>query len=141
MFAAQTLLAPATFPKEGSSILIKLMSGPIDTGIEGIYQEVGIRIQSARRKLNLTQAALAEKVSLSRTSIANIERGEQRFMLHCLCEFASALRVPVERLLPTNAGPVEERVEAAIGTIADKQAADFIKAGLLKAKVIQDGTK
>ncbi len=117
------------------------MSGPSDTGIETVYHEAGLRIQRARRRLNMTQAALAEKVSLSRTSIANIERGEQRFMLHCLFEFASALRVPVEQLVPAAQSPVEERVEAAIGTIADKQAADFIKAGLVKAKVIQHGTK
>lgn len=113
------------------------MSGPTNGSIEPIYAEIGKRLQRARRRAALTQATVAERTSLSRTSIANIERGEQRFMTHCLYELAAALNVSVERLLPQAAGDQATRVETAIGGMkSDPKAAEFVKAGLTKAKVL-----
>jgi len=112
------------------------MSGPSDGSIEPVYAEIGRRVKRARTRARITQAALAEKTSLSRTSIANIERGEQRFMLHCLFELAAALRIPAIKLLPPDLAVATERAETAIGEIEDLAAVEFIKAGLRKAKVL-----
>jgi transcriptional regulator with XRE-family HTH domain len=77
------------------------------------YQEVGRRIQEARkrRKPRLTQESLAEMVSLTRTSITNVEKGRQRFLLHTLVEIASALHVSPASLLPEPTAAPEKRLE------------------------------
>ena len=116
--------------------MILEMSGPSDGTIEPVYAEIGRRVKRARTRAKITQAALAERTSLSRTSIANIERGEQRFMLHCLFELAAALRIPAIKLLPPDLAVATDRAETAIGEIEDLAAAEFIKAGLRKAKVL-----
>lgn len=70
-----------------------------------IYPEVGRRLLEIR-KGKLTQEQLAEAlagrgVQLKRASIANIEKGKQRVMLHVLYEIAEVLKVDVSKLLPT----------------------------------------
>lgn len=112
------------------------MSGPASGDIEPVYVQIGRRVRKARKRASLTQAVVADRTSLSRTSIANIERGEQRFMVHCLLELASALGVPPEKLLPIEAAG-ETRVQSVIGDISDHNVAQFLKAGLEKAKVLK----
>ncbi|MEG4917678.1 helix-turn-helix transcriptional regulator [Microcoleus sp. B7-D4] len=112
------------------------MSGPASGDIEPVYVQIGRRVRKARNRAKLTQAVVADRTSLSRTSIANIERGEQRFMVHCLLELASALGVSPEKLLPTEAA-AETRVQSVIGDISDQNAAQFLKVGLQKAKVLK----
>jgi transcriptional regulator with XRE-family HTH domain len=48
----------------------------------------------------LTQADLADRVALGRTSIVNIERGHQRVHLHTVIALAAALQVPPTELFP-----------------------------------------
>jgi transcriptional regulator with XRE-family HTH domain len=64
------------------------------------YAEVGRRVRLARERAGLTQDALAGRVSLSRTSVTNIEKGRQKVLLHTLCSLADALGVAPEVLLP-----------------------------------------
>jgi transcriptional regulator with XRE-family HTH domain len=64
------------------------------------YAEVGRRIRLARKACTLTQESLASRVSLTRTSITNIEQGRQKFPLHMLAELADALQVAPTALLP-----------------------------------------
>jgi len=65
------------------------------------YEQVGARIAAARRgKRKLTQQALASMVSLSRTSIANIEKGRQNLLLHHFVDIADALQVELSDLVP-----------------------------------------
>lgn len=64
------------------------------------YREFGRRLREARRSAGLTQALLADSVGLSRTSITNIERGNQHIPLHLLPELAAALGDDVHELLP-----------------------------------------
>jgi transcriptional regulator with XRE-family HTH domain len=68
--------------------------------IDGIYEEFGRRLRSARKAANLTQEDLAERVGLSRTSITNIERGRQHVPLHMLFSLATAVGVEPAELLP-----------------------------------------
>jgi transcriptional regulator with XRE-family HTH domain len=72
---------------------------------EGFYSEVGRRVREARQRVGLTQDALAARVSLSQTSVTNIEKGRQKVLLPTLCGLAAALGVPPEMLLPeSNSG-------------------------------------
>lgn len=50
--------------------------------IEPVYRLVGRRVKEVREFLGWTQEQLAERLELSRPSIANIETGRQRMMLH-----------------------------------------------------------
>jgi len=64
------------------------------------YRTFGIKLRQARQAAGLTQEVLAERVGLSRPSIANIERGNQQVPLHMLASFASVLGKKPCDLLP-----------------------------------------
>lgn len=64
------------------------------------YAELGSRIRTVREKSGLTQEALSSLVSLTRTSITNIEKGRQKLLVHTLVDIAAALNVAPEALLP-----------------------------------------
>jgi transcriptional regulator with XRE-family HTH domain len=66
------------------------------------YEEVGRRIRDARKEKKLTQDALASRVSLTRTSITNIEKGRQKFLLHKFFDIANVLQIEPNVLLPDN---------------------------------------
>jgi transcriptional regulator with XRE-family HTH domain len=73
------------------------------------YIELGRCIREARLKNNLTQEALAALVSLTRTSVTNIEKGRQQVLVHTLLDIATALGVPPDVLLPkTKPSPLDE---------------------------------
>ena len=72
---------------------------PVDDH-QTFYEEVGRRIRRVRKQRKLTQLGLAELVSLTRTSITNIEKGRQKFLIHTLAEIAEALKVGPASLLP-----------------------------------------
>jgi len=69
------------------------------------YRLFGTKLSQARKAAGLTQEVLAERVGMSRPSIANIERGNQQVPLHMLASFASVLGKKPCELLP------EERSE------------------------------
>lgn len=69
---------------------------------QAFYTELGRRIREVRQKRSLTQEALASLVSLTRTSVTNIEKGRQQVLVHTLAEIAAALKVSPESLLPTS---------------------------------------
>lgn len=66
--------------------------------VQTIYRRLGARIRRRRHWIGLTQAQLAVRVKLSRASIANIETGHQRLLLHQVDTFARALRTTMKRL-------------------------------------------
>lgn len=65
-----------------------------------LYREIGRRIRAAREERMMTQEALGLAVSLTRTSITNIESGRQRISVHTLWRVAEALQVDPRNLLP-----------------------------------------
>lgn len=75
------------------------------------YAEVGRRIKTAREKRGLTQQALASMISLSRASLANIERGKQKTLLDTFVDLATALQLPPNKLLPDVQSSTEAVVE------------------------------
>ena len=64
------------------------------------YCEVGVRIRAAREHINASQEKIAATVGLSRTSLTNIEKGNQKFLLHTFIGIAATLGVPATDLLP-----------------------------------------
>jgi transcriptional regulator with XRE-family HTH domain len=67
-----------------------------------IFQEIGKRVKVARRKRGLTQTEFGIKVSLSRSSIANIENGIQKVTIQSLYQISYVLKVSIYDLLPEN---------------------------------------
>lgn len=69
------------------------------TSVELIYIELGDRIRDYRKRARITQECLAKNVGISRASLANIELGRQRIMLHLLNVFACHLGIKPQELV------------------------------------------
>lgn len=67
--------------------------------IEPCYRMLGMKIEQTRTVLGWTQEDLAEKVKLNRTSIVNIEHGNQRVLLHDVEKFATVFNMTPKALL------------------------------------------
>lgn len=95
-----------------------------------IYGLLGEAVSVRRKKLGLTQAALASKVGMSRASIANIESGRQNILLHHVYTLAAALELPnIASLLPSldAVAPLEEVEMKLTGEgVTDKQRAQLM---------------
>lgn len=70
--------------------------------VDRLYQQIGKAIHDLRqaKKPKLTQAALAEILGVTRTSITNIEKGEQRIPLHLLYTLCANLSVQISDVIP-----------------------------------------
>ena len=64
------------------------------------FSAVGEKVRAARQLRNLTQAQLAERIGMERSSVANIERGNQRLSIYVLYTIGSVLDFPFVDLLP-----------------------------------------
>ena len=58
-----------------------------------LYRRLGQAVSDRRRELGLTQSTVADKLGLSRASIANLENGRQRIMVHQLFALVNVLRL------------------------------------------------
>jgi len=67
---------------------------------EPMYRQIGLAIRKRRRQLEMAQDDLARQLGLSRATIANLETGRQRLLVHQLYAVAKALRVRPGDLLP-----------------------------------------
>ena len=85
--------------------------------IEPFYEALGLRIQKARAHKKMTQAqlGLSLKPPSTRASIANIENGKQRVLIHTFVQLAKCLEVRIQDLIPNSddaaPGPSAEDVE------------------------------
>jgi transcriptional regulator with XRE-family HTH domain len=68
-------------------------------GTADIYPLIGDAIKHRRKLLSLTQDKLASALHISRASLANIEAGRQKILIHHLYAFADALQLDVKDLL------------------------------------------
>ena len=68
---------------------------------EALYRVFGRRLREIREKKHVPQQELATLSGLTRSSIANIESGKQRVLLHQVLQFAEALHVTVGDLVPS----------------------------------------
>jgi len=90
------------------------------------YVAVGRKISEVRQRRNMTQEALASDISLSRTSVVNIERGKQQLLLHTLVQIAQALKAKPHELLPDFV-PGGQPILKAISLVADRKARAWIE--------------
>lgn len=67
------------------------------------YLDFGRRVRAARVTSGLTQQGLADALGLTRSSVANIEAGRQRVLLHVPAAIAAATRTALTELLPGEA--------------------------------------
>ena len=74
------------------------------TKIEPFYEALGSQLQITREQRKMTQAQLGAALTppATRASIANIENGKQRVLVHTLAQLAECLGVGIEALLPAN---------------------------------------
>jgi transcriptional regulator with XRE-family HTH domain len=72
-----------------------------ENAVDDLYAVVGSKIREARKRRRWNQSDLATDVGLTRSSIANVEAGRQRLLVHALLKVAVALEVPPESLLPS----------------------------------------
>lgn len=67
--------------------------------IEACHVALGARVRLIREAIGLTQDELAQRVSLKRASVANIETGRQRLLLDSVENFARALGTTPRHLM------------------------------------------
>lgn len=67
--------------------------------VEPVYRLLGARVEQIRTVLGLTQEELAKRVPLTRASIANLETGRQRIMMHHVDAIALALGTTPKNLM------------------------------------------
>lgn len=71
----------------------------IETALEPIYLLVGQRVCSLRYERGWTQQELANTIGLGRASVANVETGRQRLMLHQIEAMADVFGVSLASLI------------------------------------------
>ena len=64
-----------------------------------INRNLGQAVRERRTDIDLTQGELAERIGMSRASVANIEAGEQAVSVAVLLALATALGLPAEALV------------------------------------------
>jgi XRE family transcriptional regulator, regulator of sulfur utilization len=70
-----------------------------------IGRTIGANIKLIRRKALLTQVQLAGLIGCAQTYVGQIERGQRGLTVETLEKLATALEVPIERLLQRDAEP------------------------------------
>ena len=113
-------------------------------GHDLLYQQIGQRLARARLAAGLSQAKLASKVRITRTSIVNVEKGRQRPPIHLLWEIAEVLGIEVGGLLPQrrelseNRAPVQ--LDATVVAYIERAAEDDPATKRLLLDFIQQAT-
>ena len=85
------------------------------------YKKLGERIREERRRLNLTQAQLAEAIDISDTYMGAIERGERSLTLDTLVRLVNRLGVTVDYLLSDSVPDTDSNIMEQFKQITDCQ--------------------
>lgn len=88
------------------------------------YKKLGERIREERKRLNLTQAQLAEAVDISDTYMGAIERGERSLTLDTLVRLVNRLGVTVDYLLSDSVTDTDSNIIEQFKQIIDCQPLD-----------------
>jgi transcriptional regulator with XRE-family HTH domain len=96
------------------------------TSERAIYERLGQLVRSIRQSRGLTQADLADRVGMSRTSVTNIESGTQAVTVAGLFELAEALQVDPGHLLPT-AATAEESISQLSDAVMRRDLMDLLQ--------------
>lgn len=85
------------------------------------YTGLGKRIREERKKLNLTQAELAEAIDISDTYMGAIERGERSLTLDTLVRLVNRLGVTVDYMLADSVADNDSNIIEQFKQIIDGQ--------------------
>lgn len=88
------------------------------------YKKLGKRIREERKRLNLTQAELAEAIDISDTYMGAIERGERSLTLDTLVRLVNRLGVTVDYMLADSVSGSESNIMEQFKQIIDGQPAE-----------------
>jgi len=83
--------------------------------------QLGERVRQERKKLNLTQSALAEAIDVSNTYMGAIERGERSLTLDTLIRLANRLGVTIDYLLADSVSETDSNIYEQFKQIVDCQ--------------------
>jgi len=83
---------------------------------DGFDKEVGLLLQAARKRREMTQEELAAEIGVQRASYANIEAGRQRIPLDIVWRAAVVLGMPIASLVPEPIAPASHRPASAAAT-------------------------
>ncbi len=100
-----------------------------------LYASMGILIRQARERIGLTQEELALAISLSRTSVTNIENGNQKLLVYTLFGIADALNVRIMDLIPQEPiiEPVFPNIDALIPENLSENEKDWVRAIVIES--------
>lgn len=98
------------------------------------YVQLGLLIRKARVKAGLTQQELADALAISRTSLTNIEKGNQRLLVHVLIDIADSLGIKPVQLLPSSIARPLPGESARIPKVRAKKERDFLTSILTHAR-------
>lgn len=101
-----------------------------------LYRRLGRAVAKRRDDLSMTQAEVAAKLGLSRASLANLESGRQRIMVHQLFALVHALKLKsILELVPETWTPSEPLPEIKVtdGTILSPQQQSSVESLLASA--------
>lgn len=91
------------------------MENSYEEALRRFYELLGENVRTVRNERQYTQEELAARVDISRTSITNLENGDQRLPVHNIVRLAGVLGVPLERLVPRwESAQPSERVEVSM---------------------------
>ena len=85
------------------------------------YKRLGTRIREERKRLNLTQAQLAEAIDISDTYMGAIERGDRSLTLDTLVSLVNRLGVTVDYLLADSVSDSDSNIMEQFKQIMDRQ--------------------
>jgi transcriptional regulator with XRE-family HTH domain len=114
MFPLETCFLWKSIDSLGYNSLVPSARSP-----ESIYHIFGRRLRELREEKGVPQQELAELSGLTRASIANVESGRQRVLLHQVLRFAQALRVDLNTLVPQASVLEEAEVSGASASMHD----------------------
>ena len=94
---------------------------------EELHTALGKKIREKRQSSGLTQAELAARIEVSRSSLTNMELGRQRLLIDQLYKMADVLNTNPQDLLPSRAEiisasreSVDEPIPASVQRFADR---------------------
>ena len=85
------------------------------------YKRLGQRIREERKRLNLTQAELAESIDISDTYMGAIERGERSLTLDTLVRLVNRLGVTIDYMLADSVSDNDSNIMNQLKQIMDGQ--------------------
>ena len=130
-FATETGLQKLTFGSSNCSLRFM-------TDFDDLYRELGRKIRQARERQGqkLSQAALAQRLGISRASMVNIEAGRQRAPLHLLWQIAELLGSDLTLLIPSRDEMLATSNKVDLENAMMKQIEEFAKGDPKRIKLL-----